>query len=348
MQDKSTIDVIFSFLDESVARCIRTPFKYIDDYAGLASEISNKMQLSRNLPAVSPLTMAVVEQWKFFMQSKHTLSVKHSGSNWLARFLESSAILGENEYVLAALCERLVTSCDESGHGAAKSVFKGLKRQLGGGRPLKLKNSDKDAMGMEDDSSSRLKLPRDLFNGPGQIDTDSVESVTKSIRDKEIEVSLFDIAVGQKAILGVLESRKISCQDSCSALPKLMDLLEVVLMRLREEGGSKIWEEAKKMLVSGSELVRSFLGIPKMEVDFPRYVYFSKSKQNLHSFGLEVANLYEGYSNILTMSFDEHQPILSGFCERLKKSFVEMGHYLDNHPDDPYRPEVFRYSQLNI
>lgn len=65
-------------------------------------------------------------------------------------------------------------------------------------------------------------------------------------------------------------------------------------------------------------------------------------------FGLEVANLYEGYSNILTMSFDEHQPILSGFCERLKKSFVKMGHYLDNHPDDPYRPEVFRYSQLNI
>lgn len=284
MQDKSTIDVIFSFLDESVARCIRTPFKYIDAYTGLASEISNTMQLPRNIPAVSPLTMTVVEQWKFFMQSKHTPSVKRSGSNWLARFLESSAILGENEYVLAALCERLVTNCDESGHGAAKSVFKGLKRQLGGGRPLKLKNPDKDAMEMEDDSSPRLKLPRDLFNGPGQIDTDSVESITKSIRDKEIEVSLFDIAVGQKAILGVLKSRKISCQDSCSALPKLMELLETVLMRLREERGSVIWEEAKKMLVGGSELVRSFLGIPEMEVDFPRYVYFSKSKQNLHFF----------------------------------------------------------------
>lgn len=278
MQDKATIDAIFSLLDESVARCIRTPFKYIDDYAELGSEISKTTPLSRNLPAVSPLTMAVVEQWKFFMKSKQSSSVKDSGSNWLARFLESSAILGENGYVLAALCERLVTICDDSGHVTRKSVFKGLKRQLGGGRPLKLKNSDKDSMDIEDNTSSRPKSPRDLFDGLGHIGIDSVESVTNSIRDKEIKVSLFDIAVGQKAIFGVLESRKISCQDSCSALPKLMELLEAVLTRLRAEEGSGIWEEAKKMLMDDSELVRSFLDIPEMVVDFPRYACFSKSK----------------------------------------------------------------------
>lgn len=277
MQDKSTIDAIFSLLDESVARCIRTPFKYIDDYAGLRSEISTTTPLSGDLPAVSPLTMTVVEQWKFFIKSKHSLSVKDSGSNWLARFLESSVILGENGYVLAALCERLVAICDDSGHVTGKLVFKGLKRQLGGGRPLKLKNPEKDSMDIEDGTRPRLKLPRDLFDGLGQIDIDSVESITNSIRDKEIKVSLFDIAVGQKAIFGVLESRKISCQDSCLALLKLMELLEAVLTRLRGEG-SGMWEEAKKMLVNGSELVRPFLKIPEMEVDFPRYVCFSKSK----------------------------------------------------------------------
>lgn len=274
VQDKATSDAIFLFLDESVARCIRTPFKYIDDYAELASKISKAKQLPRDLPAVSPLTMTVVEQWNFFMQSKHTSSVKHAGSNWLVRFLESSAILGENEYVLAALCERLVAICDESGYGTEKAIFKGLKRQLGGGRSLKLKNHDKD---IEDGSSCRLKLPRDLFDGLEQIDVDSVESVTKFIREKEIEVSLFDIAIGRKAIIRVLGSRKISCEDSCSALSKLMELLETILVRLGEEA-SGIWEEAKKMLVDDSQLVRSFLDIPEKEDDFPRYAYFSTSK----------------------------------------------------------------------
>lgn len=285
IQDKSTIDAIFSFLDESVARCIRTPFKYIDDYAELAFEISKTHELSRNIPAVSPFTMAVVEQWRFFMQSKHTSGVKHAGSNWLARFLESSAIVGENEYVLAAVCERLVASCDESGHGAGKAVFKGLKRRLGSRRPLKLKNYDDDTIDTEDDSSSRLKLPRDLFDRLGNFDVDSVESVTKSIKEKEIDVSLFDIAVGQKAVLGVLESRKIGCEDSCLALSKLMELLATILVRLSEEA-SGTWEEAKKMLANDSELVGSFLRIPEREDDFPRYAYFSKSKQNLRFSGL--------------------------------------------------------------
>lgn len=278
IQDKSTSDAIFSFLDESVARCIRTSFKYIDDYAELVFEISKAKQLPRRLPAVSPFTMTVVEQWKFFMQSKHTPSVKHAGSNWLARFLESSAILGENEYVLAALCERLVAICDESRHGTEKTIFKGLKRQLGGGRSLKLKKYDKDAIDIADSSSCQLKLPRDLFNGLGQINIDGVESLTKLVGEKEIEVSLFDIAIGQRAILGVLGSRKISCEDSCSALSKLMELLETVLVRLGEEP-SGIWEEAKKMLVNNSELVKSFLDIPETEDDFPRYAYFSKSKR---------------------------------------------------------------------
>lgn len=65
---------------------------------------------------------------------------------------------------------------------------------------------------------------------------------------------------------------------------------------------------------------------------------------NLHFSGLEVTNLYPGYSHILTMSFGGYEPILSSVCERLKNSFVEMGHYFDNHPDDPHRSEVFHCS----
>lgn len=63
-------------------------------------------------------------------------------------------------------------------------------------------------------------------------------------------------------------------------------------------------------------------------------------------FGLEVANLYLGYARLLITIFHDHQPVLGGVCERLKNSFVKMGRYFDNHPDDPHRSEVFHHSQL--
>lgn len=279
--DQSIIDAVLSFLDETIARCIRSPFKYIDDYAELALDTAKTKHLSENLPAVSPFTMTVVEQWKFFMQSKHPSNIKFAASNWLARFLESSAILGENVYILAVLCERLAAICDESEHRAGKTVFKRLRRQLKGENPLELKDDDGDDVYMEDDSNTRPKWPRGLLDGLGRLDINKVESVTNSIREKEIEVSLFDISVAQKAILGVLESQKINCEDSCSALSKLMKLHETILARLKEEGEtSATWKEARNMLVNNGGLIRSFLGVPQEENDFPKYAYFSKSKQS--------------------------------------------------------------------
>lgn len=284
IQDPSAIEATLSFLDESIGRCIRGTFKYIDDYTELALEVSKTKGLTRGFPAVSPFTVTVVEQWKFFMQSKSTSSTKHAASIWLARFMESSAILGENKYVLAALCERLAASCDESGHRAGKAVFKVLKHQLEGEKQLELGNGDADAIvsGFEtteaDSSSSHVKWPRALFNGIGHLDIDSIEMVTKSTKERRIEVSLFDIAVAQNATLGVLQSRRISCGDSGPALSKLMDLLEAILLRLKEEGNLETWGKAKKMLVNHSEWVKSLLGLAWEAVEFPRYVYFSKSK----------------------------------------------------------------------
>lgn len=56
-----------------------------------------------------------------------------------------------------------------------------------------------------------------------------------------------------------------------------------------------------------------------------------------------MANFYLGYSNTLATSFDNYVPILDGICERLKDSVSKMGDYLDNHPDDSDRSEVFIY-----
>lgn len=281
IKDQSTIDVVLLFLDESIARCIRSPFKYIDDFAELALDILKKKQLPGNVSAVSPFTMTVVEQWKFFMQSENSSSVKRTVSSWLARFLESSAILGENRYALAELCERLSAGCDESGHQAGKEIFKELKRQLKGERSLELTGSGIDTMDTNDDLSSHLKYPRDLFNGLGKLDVSNMELVTRSIKEYKIEVSLFDIAVVQRAIIGVLESRKMNCEDSRLALSKSIKLLETILIHLRDEGEtSHTWEGSKKMLANNTGFVKSFLGVPKGEEDFSRYACFSKGEQN--------------------------------------------------------------------
>ncbi|RPB06083.1 hypothetical protein L873DRAFT_21321 [Choiromyces venosus 120613-1] len=117
----ATFEAVLLFLDESISRCIRTPFKYIDDYAELVVDISKsqRQEEGQGTAAVSPLVMTIAEQFKFFIESDAVPEVKLGVSSWLARFMESCAILGEDGHVLAALCNRLVELC---GHDKASKV----------------------------------------------------------------------------------------------------------------------------------------------------------------------------------------------------------------------------------
>lgn len=127
----ATSEAALVFLDESISRCIRTPFKYIDDYAELLNILkSRKKGQGQGIAAVSPLVMTIVEQFKFFAESNAPREVKQGVSAWLARFMGSCATLGENGHVLAALCNRLVKLCEYD--KTSEGIFKLLKEDLEG------------------------------------------------------------------------------------------------------------------------------------------------------------------------------------------------------------------------
>lgn len=285
IQDPLALNSVLLFIDQCAIRCIRTPFKYTDDYAELVLETMRSKPLTEKFPAVSPLTMTLVEQWRFFMKSDSIPAVKDTASIWLVRFLESSVILGENKYVLAVLCGRLATICEETGHLDGKVVFTALKLQLENDKYLELESGS--AKQIAPDSLNYPLSTRRLFRDLCHFNIANIERITKSIEEREIDVSLLDVAVAQKAIIYVLGSQKISSDDSCSALSKLMDLMEAILVRLKEGEDNGIWNDAKKMLATNEDWVKLFLGLPTESSEtltklrcFAKYAYFSESKLN--------------------------------------------------------------------
>lgn len=87
--DEKQTEKIWKLLDESVSRCVRSPFKYLDS--------------SNQLHRISPLIITIFEQWKFVDKStKYDLTTK-----WLAIFLRYLVIAGEP---LTAILELLKTA----------------------------------------------------------------------------------------------------------------------------------------------------------------------------------------------------------------------------------------------
>ncbi|CCK73097.1 Urb1p KNAG_0M02440 [Huiozyma naganishii CBS 8797] len=78
-QEPASLNPIWNLLDQSIARCIKTPYKYVT----LAESYGN----------ISPFIMALMEQWKFVEKSntiRYTLAAK-----WLCIYLRSLGISGE-------------------------------------------------------------------------------------------------------------------------------------------------------------------------------------------------------------------------------------------------------------
>ena len=50
VKGRQNLEPILSFLDEAVARCVRGPFKYLDDYAEAAAEVRKQRTEARHLP----------------------------------------------------------------------------------------------------------------------------------------------------------------------------------------------------------------------------------------------------------------------------------------------------------
>ncbi|KAI5849195.1 ribosome 60S biogenesis N-terminal-domain-containing protein [Tricharina praecox] len=229
LEDSGDLEAILSLLDEVVARCIRGPFKYLDDYAELAAEIQKQKPEASNFAPVSPLVMTLVEQWKFFMQSKdHSSQQKLGGVRWLLRLLESCAVLGENRFVLAVLCDRVASS------GSTDESIPKLKNYLQeGDQGLEIAPNG----GREYDSAVGV---RDMFTRfPNRrIDVQMIALLSDGVLHRRIEPSLFDLAVVQRAITEVAESRNISTSKAAAVITQLNELMKIrriALYRLRTE-----------------------------------------------------------------------------------------------------------------
>ncbi|OLL26710.1 hypothetical protein NEOLI_000341 [Neolecta irregularis DAH-3] len=90
-------DVCFKFLEDCVARCFRSPFKYLDRAAELyVEEYGNTKQPKY----ISPLVLTIVEQRPFAESNLSTLEQK-SLRRWIGVFLEHLMLSGEDGLLLS-------------------------------------------------------------------------------------------------------------------------------------------------------------------------------------------------------------------------------------------------------
>lgn len=243
VKGRQNLEPILSFLDEAVARCVRGPFKYLDDYAEAAAEVRKQRTEARHLPPVSPIALTLVEQWKFFIQSRDYSSLqKACGAEWLLRLLQSCALIGENRYVLAALVGRLMADSGDT---------------IGEGCPAALKNHLENGKGLEiiapgdtpDDAAVGI---RDLFAPLPErsLNPHILPVLSLGVLHGRIEASVFDLAVIQSAIAEIVESSSkiVAAADAAAAVVKLNDLMKNTAFQLIGKG-DKMEEMTKSFLI---------------------------------------------------------------------------------------------------
>lgn len=107
--NEEQIEKIWKLLDESVSRCVRSPFKYLDS--------SNELQ------RVSPLIITIFEQWKFVdKKTPYDLTTK-----WFAIFLRYLIIAGEPLTSVLELLKTVELSFDISHYLPSSSYEKDLR-----------------------------------------------------------------------------------------------------------------------------------------------------------------------------------------------------------------------------
>ncbi|KAF8251301.1 hypothetical protein K440DRAFT_91430 [Wilcoxina mikolae CBS 423.85] len=240
VNDPENLEAILSFLDDVVARCIRGPFKYLDYYAETTVEIREQTPEVSGLPPVSPIIMALLEQWKFFMQSKNCSNQqKICGVKWLYRFLEFCAHLGENKYVISILLGRLTTD-----YGAIHKGFTELKDYTWKDQSPELASNN-----MYDESG--LVGIRDLFiTLPSwRVDPHIVTLLSKCVLNDTIETSIFDLAMVQGAMVEIVKSKEIVIAEATAAVVELNRLMKCIAFQLIARGGQVM--ENTKLFVSG-------------------------------------------------------------------------------------------------
>ncbi|KAK9453260.1 ribosome 60S biogenesis N-terminal-domain-containing protein [Dipodascopsis uninucleata] len=123
--------MIWSLLNESVARCLRSPYRYIDK--------ARTMKASSKSLVFSPFCVSLLEQWKYITDSNPSVDKKRLG-RILTKVLSSFCMAGEDWQVGIGLVADIESSCTRAAGDTLQKTLAFL-RLCSGSEPASVKNS---------------------------------------------------------------------------------------------------------------------------------------------------------------------------------------------------------------
>ena len=236
---------ILTFLDDCLVRCVRTPFKYLDDFAEIAVSVESRLPLS-------PIVLVLLEQFRFILNSNDVLSgVKLDMVVWLGRFLENLVLCGESPGVILAVLAK------KGGIATGNNVAEVAKI---------LRHYEVIINSWVDQSQPKLEAQlvatsssiRSIFPSPGVVTLDKLHDIMKGISDGNVDITAFDIAVVLRAtgILLNLDSGNI-----LQVMGQVMALLEVIISsaKAHRDSNNSLLAKLKTLVSRDEELVSKFL-----------------------------------------------------------------------------------------
>ncbi|CCE65958.1 hypothetical protein TPHA_0N01770 [Tetrapisispora phaffii CBS 4417] len=88
-EDKHSLQKLWKLLDNTIARCVKTPYKYYD--------------ISQDYENISPFVIVLLQQWNFVEDKENSLILQ----KWLCIFLKYMVSLGESQIGIKKACETL-------------------------------------------------------------------------------------------------------------------------------------------------------------------------------------------------------------------------------------------------
>lgn len=116
-EDWKASDALYLFLDSCILRLLQKPIKYCGELDTIIEQLQPSVIATAR--TVSPLLVVLLEQWPFFIES-NTQEHLANATEWLARYLQYSAHIGEDVHVLFLVKNHV---SELSNDGRCKSIM---------------------------------------------------------------------------------------------------------------------------------------------------------------------------------------------------------------------------------
>ncbi|KAF8469027.1 ribosome 60S biogenesis N-terminal-domain-containing protein [Kalaharituber pfeilii] len=252
----SSFDQIITFLDDCLVRCVRTPFKYLDD-------VAQHLTSTDALGPVSPLVMTLAEQFNYLLESQELLeAVKKDVCIWLGRFFENLVIAGESVVVMKIVAARLsaiVATVQEAGIISKTTEISGIIICFEDNF-----QAWSDAIFRDKDFNAYSKSVgiRSIVTQPGMIDMGRLEDAIGGARIGETEDTSFDVAVLLTGVASLLNSSN-SVEEKvepgfATKVDRLMDYLEIIILRAKASQSSSL-QKFKELIGRDKKYIEAFI-----------------------------------------------------------------------------------------